>query len=208
MNFETISTGCLNDEDTPWIPFTPYSDEVELKYFKIDPVQGEVIVLLKSPPGAELARHHHTGTVIVYTVQGAWKYKEHDWVARAGSLVYETAASRHTPEALPGTEDVIALNIVKGELVYMGSTTTIFLPSRTWKTSMARYLDYCGANGIVAERPHQLRGLTRLAAEARRPAHRPASLSQDRVHVAGGKDGTQDRRGLYRSDATPCSLFP
>ena len=116
--FRSHQHGCLNDGDTPWVPFAPYSDQVHIKYFKIDPVQGEVVVLLKAPAGAELPRHHHTGTVIVYTVQGAWKYKEHDWIARAGSVVYETASSRHTPEALRGDEDVIAFNIVKGELVF------------------------------------------------------------------------------------------
>lgn len=147
MNFETISTGCLNDEDTPWVPFTPYSDQIFLKYFKIDPVQGEVIALLKAPAGAELARHHHTGTVIVYTVQGAWKYKEHDWVARPGSLVYETASSRHTPEALPGDEEVIALNIVKGELVYLDGEDRP-LAVETWRTAMDRYLGYCCKAGI------------------------------------------------------------
>ncbi len=147
MNFDTVSTSCLNDDETPWIPFTPYSNEVLLKYFKIDPVQGEVIVLLKAPAGAELARHHHTGTVVVYTVQGAWKYREHDWVARPGSLVYETASSRHTPEALPGDEEVIALNIVKGELVYLDSEDRP-IAVETWRTAMNRYLGYCREAGI------------------------------------------------------------
>jgi 2,4'-dihydroxyacetophenone dioxygenase len=100
---------------------------VHIKYFKIDPVQGEVVVLLKAPAGAELPRHHHTGTVIVYTVQGAWKYKEHNWIARAGSVVYETASSRHTPEALPGDEDVIAFE--------------------TWRTAVDRYVNYCKSVG-------------------------------------------------------------
>ena len=148
MNFENIDTGCMNDEDSPWIPFTPYSDDVMLKYFKIDPVQGEVVAMMRAPPGIEMARHHHTGTVIVYTVQGAWKYKEHNWVARPGSVVYETASSQHTPEALPGTEDVIAFNIVKGELVYMDENNNV-LAVETWKTAMTRYLDHCKANGLA-----------------------------------------------------------
>jgi 2,4'-dihydroxyacetophenone dioxygenase len=147
MKFEAISTSCLNDGDTPWVPFAPYSDQVHIKYFKIDPVQGEVVVLLKAPAGAELPRHHHTGTVIVYTVQGAWKYKEHDWIARPGSVVYETASSRHTPEALPGAEDVIAFNIVKGELVFLDDKDQV-LAVETWRTAMERYLGYCKSVGL------------------------------------------------------------
>jgi 2,4'-dihydroxyacetophenone dioxygenase len=148
MYFENIDTGCLNDEDSPWIPFTPYSAHVMLKYFKIDPVHGEVVVMLKSPAGTEMPRHHHTGTVIVYTVQGAWKYKEHDWTARQGSVVYETASTRHTPVSLPGNEDVIAFNIVKGELVYLDDNDNV-LAVETWKTALTRYLDFCKANGLT-----------------------------------------------------------
>ena len=42
------------------------------------------------------------------TVQGRWKYLEHNWVAGPGSVVIETSTSRHTPQALAdGTDDVI-----------------------------------------------------------------------------------------------------
>src|SRR3546814_13512421 len=66
----------------------------------------------------ELPRHHHTGTVIVYTLAGAWRYKEHDWIATPGTLVFETAASAHTPLAVEGQGDVVTLNILVGELLY------------------------------------------------------------------------------------------
>jgi 2,4'-dihydroxyacetophenone dioxygenase len=149
MYFETIDTGCINDADLPWIPFTPYDDRIFLKYFKIDPVHGEIVVMLKAPAGVEMARHHHTGTVIVYTVQGKWKYKEHDWVAAPGSVVYETASSRHTPQALPGDDDVIVFNVIKGELVYLDADDNV-LAVENWKTSMDRYLAHCAAHGLTA----------------------------------------------------------
>ena len=148
MLYENIDTGCLNDDDTPWIPFTPYDDTILLKYFKIDPVQGEFVSVLKAPAGTDMARHHHTGTVIVYTIQGSWKYKEHDWTAHAGSVVYETASSRHTPQALPGDEDIITFNIVRGELVYLDENDNV-LATETWRTSMERYLNFCKANGLT-----------------------------------------------------------
>ncbi len=49
MLFESINTGCLDGNDTPWMPFAPYSNDVMIKYFKIDPVRGETITLLKRP---------------------------------------------------------------------------------------------------------------------------------------------------------------
>ncbi len=95
-----------------------------------------------------MPRHHHTGTVIVYTVQGSWRYKEHDWVAHAGSVVYETASTRHTPQAASAEgPDIITFNIVTGELLYLDDKDNI-IAVENWKTSMDRYLGYCQANGI------------------------------------------------------------
>ncbi len=147
MLFETIDTGCLNAEDTPWIPYTPYAEDVLIKYFKIDPVRGETISLLKVPPGTKLATHHHTGTVIVYTVQGSWKYIEHDWVARPGSVVYETASTRHTPIAVSKDETVITLNVVSGELLYLDDAGKP-VATENWRSAMNRYLEHCRQAGI------------------------------------------------------------
>lgn len=148
MYYEKVETAAINDEDLPWIPFTPFSDEIFLKYFKIDPVHGEVTVMLKLPAGMEMARHHHTGTVVVYTVQGSWKYKEHDWIARPGSVVFETASTRHTPQAMEGEEEVIVFNIVRGELVYLDDDDNV-IAVETWRTAIDRYLAYCKANDIA-----------------------------------------------------------
>ena len=61
-----------------------------------------MIVMMKAPHDILLPRHHHSGTVIVYTLEGKWKYKEHDWVAGPGSIVYETASSTHKLEVVDG----------------------------------------------------------------------------------------------------------
>ena len=94
MFYEQIHTSVIDDESIPWVPFEPYNNDVLLKYFKADPIRGETITLLKAPAGAQLPKHHHSGTAIVYTIKGSWKYLEHDWIAGPGSIVFETAASR------------------------------------------------------------------------------------------------------------------
>ena len=119
MLFEQIETACINDADIPWVPFTPYSDKVFVKYFKLDPIRGEVIALLSAPAAGQMPIHHHTGTVIVYTVQGRWKYREHDWVADKGSVVYEVAGIDRHAAGTPGDEEIITLNIIQGELLFM-----------------------------------------------------------------------------------------
>src|SRR5262245_30490555 len=116
--FQEIETKNVHGDDLPWVPFTPYNDEVHLKYFRIDPVRGETVVSMRFPSGIELPTHYHTGTVIGHTIRGAWRYIEHDWVSRAGDTVYETAASSHTPQSV-GDEDAEVFFIVVGELEFV-----------------------------------------------------------------------------------------
>jgi 2,4'-dihydroxyacetophenone dioxygenase len=150
MLFEQIQTACINDSDLPWVPFSPYSERVLIKYFKLDPIRGETIALMKAPAKGQMPRHRHTGTVIVYTVAGRWKYREHEWIAEKGSIVYETAGSNHTPEALPpvaGEDEIVTLNIIQGELLFVDDTGRV-LAAEDWKSGWERYSAFCRANGV------------------------------------------------------------
>jgi DNA-binding NarL/FixJ family response regulator len=44
-----------------WHPFTPYSDDVELKIFTVDLTRNETVVLLRAKAGAQLGVHDHYG---------------------------------------------------------------------------------------------------------------------------------------------------
>ena len=147
MLYEQIHTAVIEDESIPWVPFAPYSNDVLIKYFKCDPIRGETITLLKAPAGTVMPRHRHTGTVIVYTVKGSWKYVEHDWVAGPGSIVFETAGSSHTPQVLDNAEEVITLNIVVGDLLFMNEQDQV-LAIEGWKSGVDRYLAFCAAADI------------------------------------------------------------
>lgn len=141
-----VETKNVSGEDLPWVPFTPYSEEVFLKYFRIDPVRGEIVLSMRFPPGLELPTHYHTGIVIGHTIRGAWRYLEHDWVSRAGDTVYETAGSAHTPQSV-GDEDAEVFFFLVGELEFVDADGNL-LARENWKTSLQRYHDFCGANGI------------------------------------------------------------
>lgn len=68
--------------------------------------------------GFEVPTHRHTGPVWGYTSSGAWKYKEYEYVNRAGSFLYEPANSVHTlhvPEDNDGPTDV--LFVIEGALL-------------------------------------------------------------------------------------------
>jgi 2,4'-dihydroxyacetophenone dioxygenase len=101
---QELDVNYINGAENPWVPFTPLSDQIFLKYWKIDPVRAEIIVSMKIPADVELGPHYHTGIVVAHTISGAWRYKESNWVARAGDTLYEVAGSSHTPESFEDTE--------------------------------------------------------------------------------------------------------
>jgi 2,4'-dihydroxyacetophenone dioxygenase len=112
----------------------------------VDPVRGEVVAGFRMPPGTDMAAHYHTGTVIVYTVRGSWRYLEHDWIARPGDIVYETAASLHKPVVV-GDDEVETITITTGELLFVNDAGAIIARENA-KTSLERYEAYCTANGL------------------------------------------------------------
>jgi 2,4'-dihydroxyacetophenone dioxygenase len=144
--YEEVETKNVKGDQLPWVPFEPYSDEVLLKYYMIDPVKGEILVSMRFPPGIELPKHHHTGIVIGHTIRGAWRYLEHDWVSEPGDTVYETAASTHTPRSV-GEEDAEVFFLVVGELEFVDDDGNL-LARENWKTSLERYHAYCEKHGL------------------------------------------------------------
>jgi 2,4'-dihydroxyacetophenone dioxygenase len=143
---QELDVNYINGTDNPWVPFTPLSDQVFLKYWKIDPVRAEIIVSMKIPADVELGTHYHTGIVVGHTIRGAWCYRESSWISRAGDTVYEVAGSSHTPESFEDTE---VFFYMIGELLFLDEDNKI-LWQENHKTSIDRYTRYCADNGIPA----------------------------------------------------------
>jgi quercetin dioxygenase-like cupin family protein len=146
MTVQGLETLHRSTEDLPWVPFTPYSEDFKVKLLKVDPATGQIIALLSAPAGTSLGVHNHFGTVLVYTVRGAWRYAEHNWVSRTGDFVYETAGSQHTFFTEPG-DDLLAFVVVEGALQFLdpeGKTIGI----ENWKTFLDRYYKYCEKKGL------------------------------------------------------------
>ncbi len=146
MMYEQINTNYVDAESYPWFPFVPYTDKAFLKLLKVEPISGTFVTLLKAPCDLVLPKHHHCGTVMVYTIKGKWKYLEHDWTAVPGSFVYETAATVHTPVGA-GSDEIITLNIQVGDSLYLDGKDNI-VAVENWKTTLKRYLDFCAEKGL------------------------------------------------------------
>src|SRR5947209_12558898 len=78
------------------LPFVEIGNGNKLKVIQVDENQGLWIVENIFQAGFDVQTHKHTGPVYGYTVSGAWKYKEYDYVNRAGSFLFEPAGSIHT----------------------------------------------------------------------------------------------------------------
>jgi 2,4'-dihydroxyacetophenone dioxygenase len=78
------------------LPWADMGNGNKLKVLQVKEREGLWIVQNIFQAGFEVQTHRHTGPVWGYTVAGAWKYKEYDYVNRAGSFLYEPAGSVHT----------------------------------------------------------------------------------------------------------------
>ncbi|MEM8499243.1 MAG: 2,4'-dihydroxyacetophenone dioxygenase family protein [Pseudomonadota bacterium] len=78
------------------LPFVDIGDGSLLKVLQVKRGEGLWIIENVFQSGYEVEKHRHTGPVYGYTSAGAWKYKEYDYVNRAGSFLYEPAGSEHT----------------------------------------------------------------------------------------------------------------
>ena len=82
------------------LPFVEIGHGNKMKVIQVDVPNGLWIVENIFQAGYEVQKHRHTGPVYAYTRSGAWKYKEYEYVNRAGSFLFEPAQSEHTLQAI------------------------------------------------------------------------------------------------------------
>ena len=82
------------------LPFAEIGGGSKLKVVQVDHASGLWVIENIFQAGFELPTHRHTGPVWGFTLSGAWKYKEYDYVNRAGSVLFEPAGSVHTLQCI------------------------------------------------------------------------------------------------------------
>jgi 2,4'-dihydroxyacetophenone dioxygenase len=75
-------------------------------------------VLMAKQPGL-VNRHYHPHQVFGYTLSGQWSYLEHDWIATAGTFVYEAPGEAHTLVAHESPEPMRVHFNVTGPLIWL-----------------------------------------------------------------------------------------
>lgn len=82
------------------LPFVKFSGNIKLKVIQVKPSEGVWVGEFIFAAAYTALTHKHLGPVWGFTHSGAWKYKEYDYVNRAGSFLYEPGGSIHTFECL------------------------------------------------------------------------------------------------------------
>ena len=93
----------IGADDLPWVDI---GDGSKLKVLQVKATEGLWIVQNIFQAGYTVPTHRHTGPVWGYTTSGAWRYKEYEYVNRAGSFLYEPAGSVHTLECVEDDTNV------------------------------------------------------------------------------------------------------
>jgi len=83
----------------------------------------------------------------MFTLSGAWKYQEHEFVNRAGSYLYEPPDSLHTFYVLPGDEITETLSVIYGETHYLDADGEVIQVGNA-ETNLRTYYEGCEQAGI------------------------------------------------------------
>ena len=120
-----IAIPAIPDDERVWVPQAP---QVWFRPLLLNTTTGSWCNLLRVRKSGVLSRHIHPSMVTGYVIKGAWRYLEHDWVARAGSFVYEPPGEIHTlvVDEVAGEPEMITHFNILGAMVYLddqGNTT-------------------------------------------------------------------------------------
>ena len=136
--------GDVLDDDKTWMPLGTIGHSRPLVY---DTNTGAWISLLRARAKGTIARHRHSAPVTAWTLDGAWAYREHEWVARKGSFVYEPAGHIHTLYIPDDPGNMLAVFHIFGPLVYLNEDGSpadyedVFI-------RIDRYAAYCRTVGL------------------------------------------------------------
>jgi len=111
-----IVLAAIPGDERVWVP---QADNVWFRPLMLNTVDGGWANLLRVRRSGVLSRHRHPAPVHGLVLRGSWRYLEHDWVARAGSYVYEPPGEVHTLVVDAGEEEMITLFHVSGALIYV-----------------------------------------------------------------------------------------
>jgi len=137
----------VGEDEVPWVENITYPGTF-MRLLQADVEACVYAMAGRLPAGLAVGTHRHTGAVHMFTLSGAWGYREHDYVNRAGSYLYEPPGSVHTlyvPE--DNTELTETLTVVYGTTEYLDEDGKIIAVTDA-ATNLETYYQSCEAAGL------------------------------------------------------------
>lgn len=113
---EIVVAHAIPEDERIWVP---QAANVWFRPLCLNASQGYWVNLLRVRRAGILSRHRHPAPVHGYVLKGRWRYLEHDWVAEAGSYVYEPPGETHTLVVPEDVEEMVTLFQVNGVMCYV-----------------------------------------------------------------------------------------
>ena len=131
-------------DDKTWYPLGQIGETRPLIF---DVSHGSWVSILRARGAGTIQKHRHAAPVTAWTMDGSWCYREHDWVARAGSFAYEPAGHIHTLYIHPEQAHMTAMFHVYGPLVYLDEKNEVTGYDDVF-LRLDRYAAHCRAVGL------------------------------------------------------------
>ena len=84
----------LADDEREWVPAAMAN--VWMRPLLFDTVRGAWTNVVRMRTEGFISRHAHPSPVHAFVIAGSWHYAERDWIATAGSYVFEPPGDVHT----------------------------------------------------------------------------------------------------------------
>lgn len=120
---ELVVGAVIPTDEREWVP---QAEGLDFRPLLLHASQGYWCNLLRVRRTGIVSRHRHPMPVTGYVIKGRWHYLEHDWVAEAGSFLYEPPGETHTLVVPEGVTEMITLFTVNAAMIYVdpwGKTT-------------------------------------------------------------------------------------
>ncbi|MEO8243363.1 MAG: 2,4'-dihydroxyacetophenone dioxygenase family protein [bacterium] len=113
---EIVVPQAVPEDERIWVP---QAENVWFRPLCLNRSQGYWNNLLRVRKSGVLSRHRHPNSVHGFVLKGSWRYLEHDWVATAGSYVFEPPGETHTLFVPDDVTEMITFFQVNGVMYYV-----------------------------------------------------------------------------------------
>jgi quercetin dioxygenase-like cupin family protein len=113
---EIVVPDAVPEDERLWVP---QAENVWFRPLCLNRSHGYWMNLLRVRKSGVLSRHRHPAPVHGFVLKGRWHYLEHDWMAEAGTYVFEPPGETHTLVVPEGVEEMITFFQVNGVMCYV-----------------------------------------------------------------------------------------